>query len=196
MITGAGLASLFVGFGAAALFDRNVASLIRAEGDASDEGKVTAHRWDVEADPDVWPTLEHSFPQELDLLSPEPLAVPVPSLGPSRLPKSTLTAAVTASMRANNTEMPIQSPSVPDKQAPETSDVAAPTTCLPEKLRAVLIDLQSRFENVTIVSTKELHTDNRFLTCRNPILLAEQVVLRTSATDVCAKVAVSSRARP
>lgn len=36
----------------------------------------------------------------------------------------------------------------------------APTECLPEGLKSVLVDLQAKFGTVTVVSTTHLHTDN------------------------------------
>ncbi len=40
------------------------------------------------------------------------------------------------------------------------SSAKAPFDCLPEGLRTVLQDVQARFGTVTLVSTRELHTDN------------------------------------
>jgi hypothetical protein len=49
-------------------------------------------------------------------------------------------------------------------KAPTASTIAssakAPVDCLPEGLRVVLQDVQARFGQVTLVSTRELHTDN------------------------------------
>ena len=41
-----------------------------------------------------------------------------------------------------------------------TSSAKTPVDCLPEGLRTVLQDVQARFGTVTLVSTRELHTDN------------------------------------
>jgi hypothetical protein len=45
-------------------------------------------------------------------------------------------------------------------QAVIASSAKAPLDCLPEGLRTVLQDVQARFGTVTLVSTRELHTDN------------------------------------
>jgi hypothetical protein len=44
-------------------------------------------------DPDIWPPLEHSFSEEVDLLSPQPLFTPISSLGPATADSAALLAA-------------------------------------------------------------------------------------------------------
>ena len=67
---------LFSGFIIAAGSDR--AALIRAEGDErQSDGLNEERKAQLSSDSDVWPVLDHSFPQEVDLLSPEPLLTPV-----------------------------------------------------------------------------------------------------------------------
>jgi uncharacterized protein YcbK (DUF882 family) len=48
----------------------------------------------------------------------------------------------------------------PSAQAVVASSAKTPLDCLPEGLRTVLQDVQARFGTVTLVSTRELHTDN------------------------------------
>ena len=43
---------------------------------------------------------------------------------------------------------------------PSPATAAVPTDCLPEGLRSVLKEVETRFGTVTLVSTTELHTDN------------------------------------
>lgn len=151
----------------------NRADLIRAEGVGSqaDERRIEGLGQSLPTDPDVWPVLDHSFPQQLDLLSPEPLIVPGRSLGPARVDHVTLAAALRSELEAPVRDAdvtPARSETaaldLPDqpKQAASTGDSAsqASTACLPEALRSVLIDLEARFGELTIVSTTHLHTDN------------------------------------
>jgi hypothetical protein len=52
------------------------------------------------------------------------------------------------------------SEAAPAAQAVSAGAEAVPTECLPAGLRTVLRDVETRFGAVTLVSTKELHTDN------------------------------------
>ena len=60
-----------------------------------------------------------------------------------------------------------------------SSNPSAPIECLPEGLRAVLADLETRFGPVTIVSTTHLHTDNH-----SPGSIREKLHFDCKAVDI------------
>jgi hypothetical protein len=62
---------------------------------------------DLEED-SVWPVMSHSFPQEIDLLSPEPLLTPISSLGPSRADTPTLAAALRSATDSVQPQDPVK----------------------------------------------------------------------------------------
>jgi hypothetical protein len=66
------------------------------------------------------------------------------------------TAATSAASQAQSA--PVQT--VLAAQTVIATSANAPVDCLPEGLRTVLQDVQARFGTVTLVSTRELHTDN------------------------------------
>jgi hypothetical protein len=183
-----GALSFFAGFVGTGWVNR--ADLILAQGGgnrAEDERPGQS----LQADPDVWPVLHHSFPQQLDLLSPEPLIIPGRSLGPARANNVTLAAAfrseADAPVRTGDTEganrhletaaLDQPHPNKPTTST-ENSESQAPTACLPDSLRAVLTDLEARFGDVTVVSTTHLHTDNH-----SPGSVRERMHLACKAID-------------
>jgi type IV secretory pathway VirB10-like protein len=76
--------------------------------------------------------------------------LPAPASAPQVVAALTLPAAEAAP----------QPPSVQPAPAAPAPVASAPTDCLPSDLRAVLSDLEARFGTVTLVSTRELHTEN------------------------------------
>jgi hypothetical protein len=81
---------------------------------------------------------------------------PTPPTPPKVSPPQVASAAITAASQAQTA--PVQAP-VPASTV-IASSAKAPLDCLPEGLRTVLQDVQTRFGTVTLVSTRELHTDN------------------------------------
>jgi hypothetical protein len=87
----------------------------------------------------VWPVMSHSFPQEIDLLAPEPLLIPVSSLGPQRADTPTLAAALrSATENAVRPEDPIiePAPSAPASGAAPTIKRRKPVRLQPAEKRA------------------------------------------------------------
>lgn len=76
------------GFVAASVPYPNTPMCLWAEGESV---RVTAAS--ATHDPDIWPPLEHSFSEEVDLLSPQPLFTPISSLGPATADSAALLAA-------------------------------------------------------------------------------------------------------
>jgi hypothetical protein len=117
--------ALFSGFVVAAWLDG--AAPIRAEGSESqsDEWNEERKAQLSAIDPEVWPVLDHIFPQEVDLLSPEPLVTPVRSLGPARVDSIVLAAvlkeaAVAPPLQNGDAQEPTNPDVLPDQdeQAP------------------------------------------------------------------------------
>lgn len=107
----------------------------------------------------VWPQLDHSFPQEVAFLSPEPLMVPVPRLGPARVEPAVLAAAMNAMLAKNDTTGTGRSPV---EVQPKTDLLSNPdVSCLPAVLVSVLAELEAKFgPGVSVVSTSQLRTGN------------------------------------
>jgi hypothetical protein len=70
----------------------------------------------------VWPVMSHSFPQEIDLLAPEPLLMPVATLGPFRADTPTLAAALLSA-----TEKPLRPHDPIIEAVPSPAASTAPT---------------------------------------------------------------------
>jgi uncharacterized protein YcbK (DUF882 family) len=112
--------------------------------------------------------------QELDIAQPDPPTVAVRPVAPmifhrpaevmSQPSQQVATAGsvgtVAQAPREQMTAMSESGTQSWPKALNTASNAAAPTECLPEALRTVLTELQSRFGPVTIVSTTQLHTDN------------------------------------
>ncbi len=81
---------------------------------------------------------------------------PTPPAPPKISPPQVVSAATPAAVPAQ--PAPVQT--APPAQAVIASSAKAPMDCLPEGLRTVLQDVQARFGTVTLVSTRQLHTDN------------------------------------
>lgn len=95
------IASLLGGFASAAVFDNQAARWVRAETDPSEqEQTISLKDVGLRVGSDVWPILEQSFPQQIDIFSPEPLATPVRTLGPTRVDTSVLASAMKASLKS------------------------------------------------------------------------------------------------
>ena len=82
-----------------------------------------------------------------------------PSPAPPPLPDPARTATLSQPAPLPSPPPPAL-PAAPAPPAAVASTAAAPTACLPDSLKAILAELATRFQGVTVVSTTTLRTDN------------------------------------
>jgi hypothetical protein len=96
----------------------------------------------------VWPVMSHSFPQEIDLLAPEPLLTPVSSLGPSRADTPTLAAALRSA-----TENPVR-PEDPIIEAAPSAPASGPAPTMQRRKPVRPQPAEKRADNPPTRSTQ------------------------------------------